>query len=124
MWIDGRLQYQNLDANVYKNEIPHDIALEIWKPELVFRNHKEEDSGKQMLAYNAVTSALMIKKKDNGKESPFSQLDEARIYNSSETEIMMRSFHYLKFTCEFDLQYFPFDQQTCFVKVNECIVLS
>ena len=109
---------------MYKNEIPHNIASEIWKPELVFRNHKEEDSEKQILAYNAVTSALMIKKKDNGKESSFSQLDEARVYNSSETEIMMRSFHYLKFRCDFDLQYFPFDEQTCYVKVNEYIPLS
>ena len=65
-----------------------------------------------------MTSDLLIKKNDDGKESPFNQLNEARIYNSSGTEIIMRSFHYLKFTCDFDLQYFPFDHQTCEVKVS------
>ena len=98
--------------------IPQEIVLKIWKPELVFRNHKEKDSDKQILAYNTVTSDLLIKKNDDGKESPFNQLNEARIYNSSGTEIIMRSFHYLKFTCDFDLQYFPFDHQTCEVKVS------
>ena len=60
----------------------------------------------------------MLTKNGHWKEAPLHQMDEARIFNPNETDILMQTVHLLKFKCSFDMYFFPFDHQTCFVTVS------
>ena len=112
-WIDYRLGFQNLNKVPYKNEI-HEFAEKIWKPQIVFENNLQ----RKILRYQSESSFLMLTKNGHWKEAPLHQMDEARIFNPNETDILMQTVHLLKFKCSFDMYFFPFDHQTCFVTVS------
>ena len=124
IWVDHRLNFKNLVENDYQNEIPHEVAEQIWKPYLVFENHKETTKTKQLLMYTQFSTEMMIQRNGNGTEAPLTHPNEARVYNSSITKILMRTNHFLTFTCDFDLHYFPFDSQECLVQVTFGSVMS
>ena len=119
-WLDERLAFQNLNKDAFQNSVPWKTATKVWKPELVFANHNERNHDRQTLKY-APSSSLLIIKNGGSRESDLFQIDEALIYNSNETLLFMTTVHYLKFHCDFDLTDFPFDRQTCFVKVRYII---
>ena len=122
-WVDERLAFQNLNQDAFQNSIPWKTAMKLWKPDLIFANHNERNPDRQTLKYSP-SSSLLIIKNGSGSESDLSQIDEASIYNSNETLLSMTTVHYLKFRCNFDLTDFPFDRQTCFIKVRYIIKLD
>ena len=115
--MDDRLAYQNLNKQKYQNTIPAKQAHQLWKPMLRFENGLDNES---ILKYDPLSSSLMLKRNGGWKEASLDQFDEAEIFNSNETEFLMRTAHSLKFKCHFDLYFFPFDQQICFVQVMSC----
>ena len=119
-WIDKRLGYQNLNEDHYQNVVTEKTATNIWKPLLVFDNSMPQ----QVLhsKYDPASSDMLVMRHGESKEAPLSQWNEAKVYNSSETEILWRTVHLLKFTCQFHLHYFPFDHQTCFVQVRSLTI--
>ena len=112
-WIDTRLQYQNLDVDAYENVIPEEVAAKLWLPTLYFQNSNEG----QILNYDS-SSQIMAVRSGSSKKAPFSQLNEGKVYNASETQLKWMSVQLRKFKCTFDLYYLPFDNQTCKVKVR------
>ena len=117
-WMDNRLSYQNLNVDYRENSVPWAVAHNmIWTPKFTFSNHNEKDPEKQVLKH-IESSTLVIFKNGNGKHADVSQIDEAKVYNSSEIELSMKTFHFMKFHCDFDLTNFPFDRQTCYVEVK------
>ena len=112
-WTDDRLQYQNLNHLEYENAISSDLTGEIWKPLLVFENNNE----RKILKYVESSSVMMLDRKGNASKAPLCQIDEARVYKSNETELVLGTLHLLQFNCDFDLFYIPFDNQTCYAEV-------
>ena len=115
--MDERLKFQNLKKSSFQNEIPQKLAVELWKPYLYFENHNENKRENQLLGYIDGFTSMMIKRNGTGKQVQLSHINEAMNYSSRDTKILMHSFHFLKFTCDFDMHYFPFDHQACFVQV-------
>ena len=113
-WKDYGLSFQSLRDDYEKNLILDYMAANIWKPNLIFENNHQ----REIIKYIPSSSVMMIIKNGNSTEAPLSQLDEARVYESSETGILMRTKHFLEFKCLFDLTYFPFDNQKCYMKVS------
>ena len=114
-WSDERLIYENLDQNYWKNKVSDDKAAKLWKPLIVFKNNVE---GK-ILSFDPSSSGLFLKRlgPSSNYKTTLSKFHEAKVYSSNETAISWRSEHLLKFKCQFDLFYLPFDTQTCFVEV-------
>ena len=112
-WIDARLQYQNLDEDAYENVVPEMKAAKLWLPTLYFKNSIEG----QILNYDS-SSQIMAVRSGSSKKAPFSQLNEGKLYNESETQLKWTSHQFKKFKCTFDLYYLPFDNQRCKVKVR------
>ena len=116
-WVDERLQYQNLDEDAYENVVPEMVAAQLWLPTLYFKNSIEG----QILNYDS-SSEIMIFRNGDSKQAPLSQLNEAKVYNSSETQLKWTKFNqFKKFKCKFNLYYLPFDDQTCLVEVSHVI---
>ena len=113
-WKDSKLSFQNLKNDTDKNLVSDPMANDLWKPSLVFANNNMRD----FIEYVPPKSQMKIEKNGYSTEAPFSQLDEARVYKSSETILWFKTIHYKKFSCQFDLTFFPFDRQKCFIKVG------
>ena len=113
-WMDSRLQYHNLKSNTYLNIVPAELSSKLWKPTLAFINNNEG----QIVKYSKATSVMMLAGGAHAQEASFNQRNEAKVYNSNETTIWVMSSHFLKFKCDYDLQYIPFDHQTCYVEVK------
>ena len=47
----------------------------------------------------------MLVRNGNASEAPLCQNDEARVYKSKETELVLGTLHLLQFNCDFDLFY-------------------
>ena len=59
----------------------------------------------------------MAVRSGSSKKAPFSQLNEGKLYNESETQLKWMTVQLKKFKCTFD-HYLPFDNQRCKVKVR------
>ena len=115
-WIDDRLDYLNLNDDPFKNVVPTPMVQKMWKPPIRFENTQE----RPLLEFNPSFSNVILFRKGMGETAPPSQLKEARMYNSSETQILAITFHFLKLICNFDLMYFPFDRHECPLQVGVC----
>ena len=116
-WSDYRINFQNLKQSEYENKISDDEENMVWTPKLVFSNNPQG----HLVTFNPSANnnlIRLIRPNSSSYEAPMTQADEAKVYNSSETKLLMRNFYYLKFKCHFNFKYFPFDQQTCLVKVR------
>ena len=113
-WIDNRLDYRNLNEDPFKNVVPTPMVQKMWKPPIRFENTQK----RPLLEFDPSFSTVTLSRKGIGEAAPHSHLHEARIYNSSETEILAVTFQFLKLICNFDLMYFPFDQHECPLRVN------
>ena len=113
-WKDYRLGFQNLKEYYFQNQVTDEKALSLWTPQPVFSN----TYSRKTVQYTPSTSILMLVGNGSSHEAPLTQLDEAKVYYTKETELRLKTSHYLDFKCDFDLKYFPFDYQTCFVEVS------
>ena len=113
-WRDYRLGYHNLKDVYRKNVVLEYMVNDLWKPILVFANNNQQ----KIIEFGPSSCVMMIQRNGDSTEVGLSQLDEARVYNSSETDLWVVSSHYLDFKCQFDLTYFPFDNQKCYITVS------
>ena len=118
-WKDSRLEFQNLREDFYQNQISDEIAAKLWIPQPVFENSYEREK----INYVPTDSFIMLDGNGKSKEAPLSKMDEAKMFDPITTNILMKTTHLLKFKCDFDLRYFPFDHQTCFIKVKSKLFL-
>ena len=120
-WSDNRLEYQNLNEDHFQNIVSKEVAAELWKPVLILENYIGDKVGGQRLEYSPIFSDMMLVRNGEGVSAGLSILHEAKVYNSSKTEILLKSHQFLRFECQMDLLFFPFDDQKCHVKVKKLL---
>ena len=120
-WSDNRLEYQNLNEDNFQNIVSKEVAAELWKPVLILENYIGDKVGGQRLEYSPLFSDVMLVRNGEGVSAGLSLLHEAKLYNSCKTEILLKSHQFLRFECQMDLLYFPFDDQKCHVKVKNSL---
>ena len=107
LWKDPRLSFNNLRDEDNDNSIKGKLK-EIWYPELIFLNTNTEE-----LTVVDERSQLAVRKGGQPEENPLDELLENMVYSGSENTLIMSRTYALTFSCQFDLQMFPFDKQTC-----------
>ncbi|XP_023326611.1 glycine receptor subunit alpha-2 [Eurytemora carolleeae] len=108
-WKDKRITFQNLRDDPYQNILTDEEVKLLWKPTVYFDNAKNG----QTVQENTIR-LLAVKK---GSEIPFQDsyaVEEAR-YDGANNFINMTIRFYAEYFCDFDLTYFPFDVQKCFM---------
>ena len=109
-WYDARVTWNNLNQDSMLNIPAIEDVRKLWTPNLVFwntDNKLQTDSGQE--------GKIFVEKEGNYTLSPDTNLAEVAIYSGSENGINFNKHYHLKFKCNFDLQKFPFDSQTCYM---------
>jgi hypothetical protein len=108
------LKFVNLKADAQQaNIIDFDEQSEIWLPNLVFYNSILDSQ----VAHDDF-STLMINQTGNATTVLNSYLQEDEMFNGTENSLVYFRSYKMTLLCEFQQQYYPFDYQTCTIKVK------
>jgi len=112
---DWRLTFYNLRrTGNLQNYVGVEEKDEIWIPGLIFDNSVEEN-----LVENDHFSSITIQQNNPGSKIFNEFLQENIEYQGSENYLIYSRTYKMDLVCEFEQHNFPFDTQTCSVKVRK-----
>ena len=102
--------FNNLNNKTEKNSLSNEEREELWVPKVVFENTKEK--------IQTVMDDITIANVKNFNITSFKIADKTvyeavKQYPGDENLIIMSKFYNIRFHCEFQMQWYPFDLQVC-----------
>ena len=111
-WSDARITFYNIKPDEKMNSLSLDEQLSIWTPTIVFWNTKE-----QIRTLNDKNTFASIKREGNGSIIGKEIREDIEVFAGSDNGITMSRVYSIKFYCEYQMAWYPFDQQTCQVEM-------
>lgn len=105
LWRESRAIFHNLKVKISQNSIDAREAENLWIPNLIYRNNKENDDTR------SERSKLKIRREGNFTRSSVNIVDEIEIFEGRDNPIEMHQSYTKTFKCTYDLVMFPFDTQ-------------
>ena len=116
IWNDTRITFKNLFDSPTDNLLDSEDAHNIWSPVLSLKNSIDKHGiGKS--ASNDKFWSMMIMKQGLHVSNPFDEIDEDYLYPGSENSFLLTNFATVTVECNFNLTMYPFDGQTCPIKI-------
>ena len=109
-WVDARLDFYNIKLDETMNVISLEELNRIWLPVIIFHN---TERGQRTI--NDEESFATISRTGIGSGSDSSISEDIDIYKGSENKISMSRLYNIEFFCDYDMRWYPFDSQTCFM---------
>lgn len=107
-WHDTRLRFENLKKDNKLNALTPSEKEQIWYPAIYLKN--TEDNLK-ILADQKAT--IFIEQKGNFTTAKNIEYENKLYYKGSENPITYFRYFSVKFDCEYEMKYYPFDIQVC-----------
>ena len=111
-WMDARVSYYNIKQDENMNLLTLDEQLALWTPSIVFWNTKE-----QLRTVNDENTFASIRRERNGSIIGKEINEDIEIYAGSENGITISRVYSIRFYCEYQMAWYPFDQQICHVEM-------
>ena len=112
-WKDARLAFSNLRQKYTDNRLGETEQSLIWTPTIQFE-FGVGDHGFGV-KYGAT---IIVEKGSEGTAMSIENIHEGKTYLGSENNLTMIQLFKLQHSCVFELKNYPFDQQTCELKVR------
>ena len=112
-WRDERLSFNNLRAESNMNPIRPAEIEKIWFPEFYFDNTRQKV--KNIIDDSAV---LRVLRNGSGSLSSSEDTENKLIFRGGENWLRYQRFYSQHFQCNFYLDWYPFDYQTCFIDIK------
>ena len=109
-WVDARLDFFNIKPKETMNVISMAELNRIWLPIIIFDNTEEGQ-----ITINDDKAAATINRTGQGTGSDSSISEDIDIYKGSENSITLSRLYNIDFFCDYDMRWYPFDAQTCFM---------
>ena len=109
VWTDQRLKMQNLKNNTKRNLLSLKDRSKIWLPDIIFLNNPDRN----LLVFDQKAEVFVKRTQENPSAARYQDINNALIYKGIHNTLHYSRFFTEKFTCNFNLQYYPFDIQTC-----------
>ena len=111
-WMDARVSFYNIKPDENMNLLSLEEQLALWTPTIVFSNTKE-----QLKTINDKNSFASIKREGNGSIIDKEVNEDIEVYDGSENGITISRVYSIQFFCEYQMAWYPFDQQICHVEM-------
>ena len=112
-WFDPRLRFKNLKEDLSLNNFLPVESQTIWVPELIFSNTEDKPSTK----VDSKTS-LSVKKMGKFKLSETFENENIQYFSGKENSLILKRFYNERFLCNFDIRWYPFDIQRCYLLLD------
>ena len=106
-WTEPRATYYNLKEDMSQNNLEKSEAIQLWIPNLIYRNNKDNDD----IMSGFSKSEIKIERMGNFTRSGIESLDEIDIFEGKDNPIIMLQSYTKVFKCNYNLIAFPFDTQ-------------
>ena len=111
-WLDARLAFYNIKHDENMNSLSLDEQLSLWTPTVVFWNTKD-----QLRTLNDENTFGSVKREQNGSIIDKTVNEDIETYEGSKNTLSMSRVYSIQFFCDYDMAWYPFDQQTCKVEM-------
>ena len=111
-WLDARLTFYNIKPEEQMNSLSLDEQLAIWTPTIVFWNTKN-----QLRTLNDKNTFASVNQEGNGSIIDKAVNEDIETYDGSENTLSMSRVYSIQFFCDYDMAWYPFDQQTCRIEM-------
>ena len=111
-WKDARVMYHNLKVEETMNSLSLEEQLSLWTPTIVFWNTKQ-----QLKSLNDAESFASVARISNGTIIDRSVNEDIEVFSGSKTRITFSRVYSVKFYCEYQMAWYPFDIQTCSIQM-------
>ena len=111
-WKDARVQFYNLKHDEAMNSLSLDEQLMLWTPTIVFWNTKQ-----QLKSVNDENSFASVSRTGNGTIIDRSVAEDIEVFKGKENAITFSRVYSIKFYCEYQMAWYPFDIQTCLIEM-------
>ena len=111
-WFDGRLVYHNLKNDSDINTITSKEKEAIWRPKLEFSNTKSKED--MVLDQKVFTKIIQM---GNHTRSDITVAESAYIFKGEDNPILLSRIYDIRFICEYDMSWYPFDIQVCMMNL-------
>lgn len=86
---------------------------QIWIPEIIFYNTNRKDE-----SLNDRKTLIEISKEGRPKKSSTTAINNEQIFDSNDNPIVQKRVYDIEFICNFNMENYPFDIQTCNVELK------
>ena len=107
-WMDARVMFYNIKTDQRLNSLTLDEQLSLWTPTIVFWNTKE-----QRRTLNDKNTFASVRRDGHGSIIGKEINEDIEVYPGSQNPITVSRVYSIKFFCEYDMRWYPFDEQTC-----------
>ncbi|XP_064100730.1 uncharacterized protein LOC135211345 [Macrobrachium nipponense] len=105
-WRDKRLLMKNLQENTIANKVQD--PENVWQPTMQI-----EDGSTSLADVMLRSEALMVERQSAPAPDDESRVHEDDLYLGAENTLYLHQVNTIGFTCQFQLQRYPFDKQMC-----------
>ena len=112
-WADPRLSFHFLKEGK-ENLVPKQngsFSYDIWTPDMIFFNTREILSTSRIESDRS--SVIKIERRGKAKTNFLDELDKHEIFSGADNPLNKESYFAITFDCNFEMEYYPFDIQTC-----------
>ena len=113
-WLNPQFQYLNLQRHEDQNILSENDKEKMWIPYTVFANVK--NLGKIMRTHRRDFLKITPDSKFEFKRGSRYEFMNSRIFSGSENALKFEREFDTEWNCDFNLGWFPFDSQVCFLK--------
>ena len=107
-WIDKRITFYNIKKSVGMNSLSKKEKNIIWMPIVIFHNTK-----KKLRTLHDEESAASVTRNGQGTKSGLDINEDIYLFKGSENPLKVSRAYNIRFICDFNMRWYPFDIQTC-----------
>ena len=111
-WFDSRLKFNNLRSLPESNSMGPDEKEKIWFPSFIFDNTKSKND-----CLIDRKSEIQVFRNGSGSISGMDSTENKLIYHGLDNYLIYDRYYNNIFECDFYLQWYPFDFQTCYLDI-------
>ena len=111
-WKDARVSFYNIKADEALNSLTLEEQLSLWTPSIVYWNTEQ-----QLKTINDKNSFGSIRRDAKGSIIDRTVNEDIEVYKGEENEIILSRVYSIKFYCNYQMAWYPFDIQTCTMKM-------
>ena len=111
-WKDARVVFYNIKEDEKMNSLSPTEQRALWTPSIVFWNTKN-----QLRTIDDENTFASIKRQAPGSIIGNEINEDIKVYGGPDNEIAISRVYSIKFFCDYQMAWYPFDQQTCYVEM-------